>query len=131
MSVLVDTSVLIDFLRGKTTKATRYLESIVDDGFFLTPLVLQEILQGAKDQKEFKLLKEYLGTQEFCHPLDPISTGEAAARIYFDCRRMGLTLRSTVDCLIAQIAIDNDLRLLHDDRDFDKIVKVAKLRIAL
>lgn len=51
-----------------------------------------------------------------------------AARIYFECRRKGLTVRSTTDCLIAQIALEHGFSLLHEDRDFDAIQRVRRLR---
>jgi len=48
----------------------------------------------------------------------------SAARIYFDCRRVGLAVRSAIDCLIAQVAIEHDVPLLHDDRNFEQIAQV-------
>jgi len=54
-----------------------------------------------------------------------------AARIYGACRAAGVTIRSSVDCLIARIAIEHDLALLHDDRDFEDIARVvSELRLA-
>ena len=61
--------------------------------------------------------------------LDEKESYAAAARIYFDCRKKGITVNSTVDCLIAQTAIENDLTLLHNDADFDRMRKVALLKI--
>jgi predicted nucleic acid-binding protein len=51
-----------------------------------------------------------------------------AARIYFDCRRRGLTVRSTIDCFIAQLALEHRLALLHDDRGYAAIARVRPLR---
>ena len=59
---------------------------------------------------------------------DPVASYVAAARIYFDCRRRALTVRSSTDCLVAQVALDNRLTLLHSDRDFEAIAKVRPLR---
>jgi hypothetical protein len=61
-------------------------------------------------------------------PRDPLATHVAAARIYYDCRRRGLTVRSTLDCVIAQIAIEHGVPLLHDDRDYDAIAHVRALK---
>jgi predicted nucleic acid-binding protein len=62
---------------------------------------------------------------------DPLRTHRHAARLYFDCRRQGFTPRSSIDCLIAQTAIEHRAALLHDDRDFDAIAKSApQLRFA-
>jgi len=52
-----------------------------------------------------------------------------AAHIYFTCRRHGITIRSTIDCIIAQLAIEHDLILLHSDRDFEQIAKHFSLRL--
>ena len=87
-------------------------------------MVLQEVLQGARGERDFLRLQEYLETQIFRQPLDPIDSYTAAARIYADCRSRGITVRSAIDCLIAQIALEHDLVLLHDDRDFEQIRKV-------
>ena len=70
----------------------------------------------------------------FAFVLPPFSTNPAvtyreAARIYYDCRRRGLTLRSTVDCFIAQLAIEVDGVLLHNDGDFESIAQVRPLRL--
>ncbi|MGE5171786.1 MAG: PIN domain nuclease [Rudaea sp.] len=127
MTVLVDTSVWIDFIRGRSTDAVGRLRTALDRGVAaaLTPLVYQEVLQGASDERAFRDYRAFLSTQPFLHPGEPIATHERAARLYFECRRLGLTIRSTVDCLIAQIAIENGVPLLHDDRDFDRIARVA------
>jgi hypothetical protein len=58
-----------------------------------------------------------------------VKTYEDAARIYFYCRKKGITIRSTIDCLIAQIALDQNLLLLHNDKDFDAIAPIVKLRL--
>jgi predicted nucleic acid-binding protein len=66
----------------------------------------------------------YLGSQHFYHPRDPIESYREAALIYFR-RRAGITIRSSVDCLIARVAIEHDLLLLHDDRDFEAMARVV------
>jgi predicted nucleic acid-binding protein len=71
----------------------------------------------------------YLETHRFYGLRDEKKSYAAAARIYFDCRKKGITINSTVDCLIAQTAIENDLTLLHNDADFDRIQRVAPLKI--
>ena len=129
--ILIDTSVLIDSFKGKRNKAVQKFKDILLKGipFGITDLVYQEILQGAKNESEFNILKEYLETQTFYEPLAGIQSYEYAAKIYFGLRKKGITVRSTVDCLIAQIAIENELYLLHNDRDFIKIAKVCELKI--
>ena len=129
--ILVDTSVLIDFFRGNRNESTDSFRTILQNRFpfGIASVIYQEILQGAKDEEEYTILEKYLSTQYFFHPLDPIITYKNAARIYFDCRRKGVTVRSTIDCLIAQIALENHLYLLHNDRDFDAIASVTGLKI--
>jgi predicted nucleic acid-binding protein len=129
--ILVDTSVLIDFLKGKKDKSSQRLKEVLQQGipFGINSFVYQEVLQGARSEKEYKLLSKYLETQRFYHPKDPIEYFAKAARIYFDCRKKGVTIRSTIDCVIAQTAIEHDLFLLHNDGDFDAMATVIPLKI--
>ena len=129
--VLVDTSILIDFLRGAENAAVGRFQQILDSNipFGISPLTYLEVLQGARTDKDYATVKSYLETQRFFGLLDEKESYAAAARIYFDCRRKGITINSTVDCLIAQTAIENDLTLLHNDADFDRMTRVAPLKI--
>ncbi len=128
--ILIDTSVLIDFFKGIKNPAGVRFKSILEQDipFGITSLIYQEILQGAKSEKEYAGLKKYLSSQRFFHPQDPIETYAKAAGIYFRCRKKGITIRSTVDCLIAQISIENELLLLHNDKDFEAMAAVAPLK---
>jgi hypothetical protein len=125
--VLVDTSVWVDLFRNRRTESARRLRGILDDGrpFAITPMIAQEILQGAADEREYALLDGYLTSQTMLLPLHPVDSHRHAARIYFDCRRRGFTPRSTVDCLIAQVALEHAVPLLHDDRDYERIARIA------
>jgi predicted nucleic acid-binding protein len=128
--IAVDTSVLIDFLRGETTLgAERLAELEADEVPFFIPLVCyQEVLQGARTEREWKLLAEYLETQRLLVPQDPLSLHREAARIFFDGRRRGVTVRSTVDCLIAAQALQAKATLLHNDDDFERIAALRPLK---
>ncbi len=121
--ILVDTSVLIDFFKGgkndSAQKFRRVLERRIPFG--INSFIYQEILQGAKSEKEYELLKHCLMKRHFYHPKHPIDSFEKAARIYLDCRKKGITVRSTIDCIIAQTAIEHNLMLLHNDKDFEAI----------
>lgn len=123
---LIDTSVWIPYLRGVRSEPVGKLETILDEGhsFGITSAIYQEVLQGADSEISFARLDRYLRSQLFYHPLDPLESYTEAARIYSRCRRAGITVRSTLDCLIARVAIENELLLLHDDRDFPAIAKV-------
>ena len=128
--ILVDTSVLINYFRGVRTPKTDVFASVLDHGipFGICGVVYQELLQGCRSDRDFRRLRAYLDTQLFYDVLDGRESYVRAARLFFDLRRKGRTVRSTVDCLIAQIAIENGLRLLHDDADFDAIQAGSKLR---
>jgi predicted nucleic acid-binding protein len=128
--ILVDTSVLIDLFKGIKNPSAVGFKSILEQKipFGITSLIYQEVLQGAKSEKEYADLKRYLSSQRFFHPQDPIETAAKAAKIYFRCRNKGITVRSTVDCLIAQITIENNLFLLHNDRDFEAMAIVAPIK---
>jgi predicted nucleic acid-binding protein len=129
--ILVDTSVLIDFFKSSKSEAALRFKLVLEQGlnFGITSHVFQEVLQGAKSEREYKLLRRYLETQRFFHPKDPVDSFAEAARIFFLCRKKGLTIRSTIDCLIAQIAMEHDLLLLHSDQDFHLMTNVIPLKI--
>jgi predicted nucleic acid-binding protein len=84
-----------------------------------------ELLQGCRDENEWHTLSSYLERQTYIEPKP--GTWQTAARLYFDLRRQGLTVRSPIDCCIAQIALENRLILLHDDKDFLVITKIRPL----
>ena len=124
--ILVDTSVFIDYLKGKNNSATDKLNTIIELNipFGITFQIYQELLQGTETQKDFAILKKYLNTFTFYLAKDGKQSYEEAARIYFLCRKQGITIRSSIDCLIVQIVREHNLKLLHNDRDFDNIKKV-------
>lgn len=124
---LIDTSVWIDYFREIENSSTIKFSNILDRNlpFGLTSIIYQEILQGAASEKDFNQLKEYLSTQRFFHAQDEFSTFESAAKLFFLCRRKGITIRSTIDCLIAQIAIEHNLILLHNDQDYNRMQSVV------
>ena len=129
--IIVDTSVLINLLRGRTTVATERLARIEleDTPFHIPAICCQEILQGAEDESEWEFLYSNLSTQRILEPEDPFQTHIGAARIFFECRRKGMTIRSAADCIVAQLALENDADLLHDDEDFVRIARIRPLRI--
>ena len=129
--ILVDTSVLIDLFKGVSNEPANRMREVLgyQIPFGITSVIYQEVLQGAKSDKEYNLLRDYLSSQRFFHPQDVVKTYEDAARIYFSCRKNGVTIRSTIDCLIAQIALEQDLALLHNDGDFDAMAPIIKLRL--
>ncbi len=131
--ILVDTSVLIDLFKGVFSEPANKMRHILAHQipFGITSVIYQEVLQGAKSEEEYDLLREYLSSQRFFHPRDPVKSYSGAARIYFSCRKKGVTVRSTIDCLIAQIALEQKLLLLHNDRDFDAMAPIIGLPVYL
>src|SRR3990167_4035862 len=103
---LVDTSIWIDFFRGKSNPQTLFFKKIItaDFMFGLTGIIYQEVLQGAATEKDFQKIQQYLSKLVFYTVSDPVKSYETAALLYFKARKKGITIRSTIDCLIAQIA---------------------------
>ncbi|MGB9716529.1 MAG: type II toxin-antitoxin system VapC family toxin [Thermodesulfovibrionales bacterium] len=129
--ILVDTSVIIGYLKDEENDAVRKFEYILENNipFGINPLIYQEVLQGVKTEKDFLQTKRYLDTQRFYSLKDEKESYASAAKIYFKCRKRGLTIGSTIDCLITQTAIEHNLYLLHNDSDFDAIAKITDLKI--
>jgi predicted nucleic acid-binding protein len=126
--ILVDTSVMIDYLKGMDNAKTRLLDKAIefDIPFGISVYTYQEVLQGARDENEFQLLKQYLSSQKVYMLPNMIKSYEQAARLFFDLRRKGRTIRSIIDVLIAQTAIHYRMFLLHNDRDFDNIAEAVE-----
>lgn len=124
--ILVDTSVWIDVLRDtKGDIVSAFRKRTHGETSVLSRFNQLELLQGAKNETEWQQLDGYLSTQFYLEAVQ--STWSNAARIFFDLRRKGITVRSPVDCCIAQIAIEHNALLLHKDEDFNKIAIVCPL----
>jgi predicted nucleic acid-binding protein len=121
--ILVDTSVLIDFLRGEDNESVSLFDEILERKipYGINEFIYQEVLQGTKSIVEYKKLKNYLETLAFYYLLQGRESYARAALMNFTCRRSGITGRSTIDLLIAETAIENNLFLFHKDSDFDNI----------
>lgn len=123
---LVDTSVWIDVFRRPPRVD---LEATVGIEVVVTCLpVLQEVLQGFRDDRAFRVARDAM----LAFPIveAPLETAafEEAVDLFRLARRAGVTVRSSVDCLIAVCAARNDLTVLHHDRDFDQLARIAPLR---
>ena len=127
--ILVDTSVWIDFLRGKPTPQAEWLDRHLDvELLAVGDLILAEVLQGVRDDRRFDEARRLLGQ------LEQIVVGGTAlaieaARNYRRLRAAGVTVRGTVDVLIATRCLADGLRLLHSDRDFDAFERHLGLRV--
>lgn len=127
--ILVDSSVWISFLNGANTAEGAFLAAcIAEDRPLIIPgLVLMEVLLGARTEAEALRISRSLSA----YPLVPEATPadhERAAAIYRTCRKRGYTIRSAIDCLIAQLCLRDGHELLAKDRDFDAIAGAFPLR---
>jgi len=129
--ILVDTSVLIGYLKDARNRATAKFQRILDRGipFGICDLVYLETLQGCRSEKDLKVVKKYLDTQVFYELKGGRESYAEAARMYFRLRRKGVTVGSSVDCVIARIAMENNLFLLHDDSDYERISRHFPVKI--
>ncbi|MGA1796872.1 MAG: PIN domain nuclease [bacterium] len=121
--VLVDTSIFIDFFKKIRNKGVEKFSDILSRNipYGINTYIYQELLQGTASERDYTLLKRYLDTQVFYELHNGRESFAEAAMIYFKCRRAGFTIRSTIDCLIVQTAVENNVALLHNDSDFDRI----------
>lgn len=126
--LLIDTSIWIEVLRDKSkVKATKLKTIIAGRHYYLPIFTKMELLQGCKDEIEWAKMSSYLAVQNYLEP-DYHSIWENSARLYFELRRQGITIRSNIDCAIAIMAIENNLILYHCDRDFEAIAKHTVLK---
>ncbi|HDP95484.1 MAG TPA: PIN domain nuclease [Candidatus Aminicenantes bacterium] len=130
--ILADTSVLIEYLRNGNSPIAELFERVLNSEipWGITPLVYQEVLQGSRDANEFNRLKRYFDTLPVFTLKNGLASYERAARLNIRCRKAGVTVRSSVDLLIAETAIEHDLFLFHHDADFNRMTTaVPELQI--
>jgi len=124
--ILVDTSVWVQVLRDKSGKTVQAFREKTGSGTIVFSHFIQlELLQGAKDEFEWRRLDQYLASQYYLETSE--DTWRHAARIYFELRRSGVTINSPIDCCIACIAMEYQALLLHRDHDFEKIAEIRPL----
>lgn len=126
---LADSSAWIEFLRATGSPTHLRMHELVDDGeLHVTDVVVMEVLAGARDADHADDLRQLLARFEYA-PTDAPWAYHHAAEIDRRCRRAGSTVRKTTDCLIAAVALRENLPVLHRDRDFDVIAELTGLRI--
>jgi predicted nucleic acid-binding protein len=130
--MIFDSSIWIDFFHGKKTVYTNLLDELLarydETDVYICPAILQEVLQGVKSTENYELLHELMLSSQFLN-LDPYFVAENAASLYRSLRTKGITILKPNDCQIAFYAIHFKLKLVHNDKDFDKIAKHASLKI--
>jgi len=127
--ILVDSSVWIDYFRGTRNEQTDILDALLSsEPVAVGDLMLAEVLQGFNSERDFNQAKNVLLS---LHQVDIGGTEIAiqAARNFRTLRLHGVTVRKTIDVLIATRCIESDLLLLHSDRDFDAFEKHLGLRV--
>lgn len=121
--ILVDSSVWVLIERG----AVDLDQVIAEDDIAVCPPIYQEVLQGIRSAERYLKSRGALLRQVMLDAPVPLARFEDAARLYLRCRAAAFTIRRSTDCLIAACAIAHDIPLLHDDRDFEHIARVAPL----
>lgn len=129
--ILVDSSVWIDYFNGTATPETDRLDFLLGiQPICLGDLILAEVLQGFYHDKDFKTAKELLSSLTI-FDLAGKEIATKGAKNYRLLRTKGITVRKTVDTIIATFCIENNLPLLHSDKDFEAFHQHLKLRNAL
>ncbi len=129
--IVVDSSVWIDYFNGKITRQTNLLDSFLGNELIVVgDLILTEVLQGFQNDKDFNKAKRLLGSLVFRQMLGK-ELAVKSAENYRRLRKKGVTVRKTIDVIIATFCISSNLPLLHDDRDFSPMEKHLNLKVIL
>ena len=128
--IVVDTSVWIDVLNEEDSLQAGRCIGLIEDGapIALTDVVFAEVLQGLRNDREASRVEGYLRLFPILR-LETMEDFALAARLYRQARRAGVTVRKTLDCLIAAPCVREDAPLLHADEDFDRLASATGLRI--
>lgn len=128
--IVVDTSVWIDVLAGRRTRQARRCVELIEAGepVALTDVIFTEVLQGLASDEQAGLVGEHLRAFPILR-LEGLEDFELAAGLYRAARRKGVTIRKTLDCLIAAPCVRTGAPLLHADADFDRLATCSSLRV--
>lgn len=126
--ILVDSSVWIDYFNGKQTWQTDLLDKkLSDEPIAIGDLILTEVLQGFRSDRDYKSARSFLNTLVF-RQMGGYMVADQSARNYRKLRKMGITVRKTIDVIIATYCIIEAMPLLHDDRDFNPLADHLPLK---
>jgi predicted nucleic acid-binding protein len=128
--IVVDTSVWIDVLAGRRTRQARRCVELIEGGepVALTDVIFAEVLQGFRSEDEAQLVEGHLRAFPVLR-LEDLEDFALAASLYRGARREGVTIRKTLDCLIAAPCVRTGAPLLHADADFDRLASCTSLRV--
>ena len=126
--ILVDSSVWIDYFNGNPTWQTDLLDSYLSNvPIVMGDLILTEVLQGFKSDKDYQTAKSFLSALPF-RQMGGYHVAIQSAQHHRQLRKAGITVRKTIDVIIAIFCIIEGLTLLHNDRDFDPIASHLPLK---
>lgn len=125
--ILADTSAWVEFLRNTGSSVCTRVDELIDADIATCSPIRMELLAGARDERQLSDLRRLLA-RACLVPTEPRHYEEAAA-LYRTCRRGGETVRKMIDCLIAAVAIDAKVPILHSDADFEVLARHTGLRI--
>jgi predicted nucleic acid-binding protein len=121
--VLVDSSVWIDYFNGLSSRETDLLHEMLGQELLLTgDIILAEVLRGFDSQSDYRRARRLLGTLAY-EDMVGLEVADRSASYYRQLRRRGITVRKTIDALIATFCIVRGHSLLHADRDFDPFAR--------
>jgi predicted nucleic acid-binding protein len=127
--LVVDTSVWVDYFNGVENPQTDFLHSVLDaTPILIGDLILTEVLQGFRHDPDFEKVRRTLARFTQANMVDT-ALAVQSARNYRFLRQKGVTVRKTIDGLIATYCIENEHELLHNDNDFDGYEKYLGLRV--
>jgi predicted nucleic acid-binding protein len=129
--ILVDSSVWIDYFKGTITAQTELLDKLLGQRpLAIGDLILTEVLQGFENERDFNEARRLL-TSLMVVQLGGQGIAIQAAKNFRALRKLGVTVRKTIDTVIATRCIESGYDLLHSDRDFDPFAKYLGLRVAV
>jgi predicted nucleic acid-binding protein len=127
--ILVDSSVWIDYFKGTITPQTEKLDQLLGrETLFTGDLILTEVLQGFTHDRDFNRATRMMTSLTIVE-LGGREIAIQAARNFRILRNRGVTIRKTIDTVIATRCIEDGYRLLHNDRDFDPFARHLGLRV--
>ena len=128
--LVVDTTVWVDYFNGQINPETEYLDRVLSEELILVgDLILAETLQGFRDDRDFELAQAALAKFAQVEMLN-LRLARQSAQNYRALRKKGITIRKTIDCLIATFCIAENHTLLHRDNDFDGFEGHLGLKVA-
>lgn len=125
--ILVDTSAWIEFLRDTGSPICQRVDDLLATEIATCDAVRMEVLAGARDEQHLQQLRRLLARASTV-PTEPVDY-DAAAALYRTCRQGGHTVRKLIDCLIAAVAIRDNVPVLHRDADFDVLAQHTSLEV--